>query len=82
MKREIRDAVKLPSQTVFLPIGNRETLLPLAYRLRQADSDRIAPECLHVPLVVERQRVDIDTLEERRLGDVTYWVGPPQFADR
>ena len=41
MKREIRDAVKLPSQTVFLPMGNRETLLPLAYRLRQAERRKV-----------------------------------------
>jgi hypothetical protein len=81
MNEEIRDAVKLPSQTVFMPIGHEETLLALAYKLRQADLYLIAPECLQVPLRVETQWVDVNSLEEHRLGDVTYWVGLPRFAD-
>ena len=81
MNEEIRDAVKLPSQTVFMPIGNEETLLALAYKLRQADLYLMTPECLQVPLRVETQWVDVNSLEERRLGDVTYWVGLPRFAN-
>jgi hypothetical protein len=82
INEEIRDAVKLPSQTVFMPIGNEETLLALAYKLRQADLYLIAPQCLQVPLRVETQWVDVNSLEEHRLGDVTYWVGLPRFANR
>jgi hypothetical protein len=80
MHEEI-DAVKLPSKTVFMRDGNREILLPLAYQLRKADLHLIAPDSLHVRLVVERQSVDLDPLEKRQIGDVPYWVGLPQFAD-
>jgi hypothetical protein len=82
MNEEIRDAVKLTSQTVFMPIGKRETLLPLAYKLREPDLHLIAPDSWHVPLVVEIQWVELNALEERQMGDVTYWVGPRQFVDR
>ena len=80
MQEEV-DAVKLPSKTVFMRDGNREILLQLAYQLRKEDLHLIAPDSLHVPLVVERQSVDLDALEEHQIGDVPYWVGPPQFAD-
>ena len=46
MQEEI-DAVKLPSKTVFMPIGHQETLLPLAYKLREADLHLIAPGSLY-----------------------------------
>ena len=82
MNEEIRDAVKLPSQTVFMPIGNEETLLALPYKLRQADLYLVALECLQVPVRVETQWVDVNSLEEHRLGDVTYWVALPRFANR
>jgi hypothetical protein len=82
MKSEVRDFVKLPSQTVYMEPGNREQLLSLAYALRQADLHLIAPESLGVPLLVERQSVDVAELEERQQGDLPYWVGPAQFADR
>lgn len=62
--------------------GHREQLLEIAYKLRQADLHLIAPESFNVPLLVERQQVDIDKLEEHRIGDLTYWIGPAQFADR
>jgi hypothetical protein len=80
MKEEI-DAVKLPSKTVFMRDGNREILLPLAYQLRRVDLHLIAPDSLQVRLVVERQSVDLDALKKHQIGDVPYWVGPPQFAD-
>jgi hypothetical protein len=80
MQEEV-DVVKLPSKTVFMRDGNRETLLMLAYQLRRADLHLIAPDSLNVPLVVERQSVDLDSLKEHEMGDVTYWVGPPQFVD-
>jgi hypothetical protein len=80
MKEEI-DAVKLPSKTVFMRDGNREMLLRIAYKLREEDLHLIAPESLDVRLVVERQSVDLDTLEEIQIGDLIYWIGPPQFAD-
>jgi hypothetical protein len=79
MKEEI-DAVKLPSKTVFMRDGNREILLPLAYQLRRVDLHLIAPDSLQVRLVVERQS-DLDALKKHQIGDVPYWVGPPQFAD-
>ena len=51
------DVVKLPSKTVFMRDGNRETLLMLAYQLRRADLHLIASDSLNVPLVVEDSRL-------------------------
>ena len=71
MKQPVWDKVLLPSKTVFMPVGNREQLLSLAYTLRQADLHLLAPEALGVPLRVDRQWIDTDTLEERHQGDLT-----------
>ena len=73
MQEEV-DAVKLPSKTVFMRDGNRELLLHLAYEFRKADLHLIAPDSLHVPLRVERQSQDLDTLNEHQMDkDLFGW---------
>jgi hypothetical protein len=71
MQEEV-DVVKLPSKNGVHARWQPGNITDACVPGTAADLHLIASDSLNVPLVVERQSVDLDTLEEHQMGDSSH----------